>query len=135
MKIEYILDVFYYNGELSRLWTFSTGANIASDMLFINNSFRLLTYISWILVQNNRIWGCFWKSFFWFGEYITFDIASTCRFWPGPPLLERRRGIYIAFVEPAAVRIWQYLAFRKPVMPIRPSWNLFTAAQYVYSDA
>ena len=80
MKIEYILDVFYNNGELSCLWTFSTGANIASDMLFINNSFRLLTYISWILVQNNRIWGWFWKSFFWFGENITCFVALTLEY-------------------------------------------------------
>ena len=90
MKIEGILDVFYYSGELWGLWTFSTGANIASDMLFLPKFFRLSTHITWFRVQNKWILMFLWKSFFLFGKNITFYIALTLvfrMFWP--PLWRR----------------------------------------------
>jgi len=63
-----------------KLLTFSTGSNISSEMGFICKAFILLTYISWLLVQNKRIWHCFWMSFFWFGENKIHFVALTSEY-------------------------------------------------------
>ena len=96
MKIVCILDFFYHNGELWGFWTFSTESNIASEVHFIRNFFRLLTHISWILVPNSKIWGWIWKSFFWFGKNTIFFIALTLSSefcWPPFALLFVSRSV------------------------------------------
>ena len=107
MKITCILDVFYYNGELWNFQMSSTESNVASEMILIRNFFKLLTHISWILVLKNLIWNCFQKSFFWFGESITFLTLLRLRQtnWPWHFVLEGKcaitqKGSIIMFCYP-----------------------------------